>query len=157
MIEAEHLFCDRMLGELEPGLKSEVERVRAEIESGRDMPAYEVVAAERHHLALKIAEETSRVVRGKGVSWDKRIDAVIMHPFYGYVILVAVFMAFFLVIFKIGNPLEGLLFKPFAALSLDLKAAPRLERPLPPGRRARPGHRGRASPSSCRTSSPCSS
>lgn len=121
MIEAEHLFCDRMLGELEPALQAEVERVRGEIESDRNMPAYEVVAAERHHLALKIAEETSRVARGKGVSWDKRIDAVIMHPFYGYVILIAVFMAFFLLIFKIGNPLEGLLLKPFAAISLDLK------------------------------------
>ena len=121
MIEADRLFCDRMLGELEPGLKSEVERVRAEIESGRNMPAYEVVAAERHHLALKIAEESSRVVRGKGITWDKRIDAVIMHPFYGYVILVAVFMAFFVLIFKIGNPLEGLLLKPFAAVSLDLR------------------------------------
>ena len=30
-------------------------------------------------------------------------------------------MAFFFLIFKIGNPLEGLLLKPFAALSLDLK------------------------------------
>ncbi len=121
MIEADRLFCDRMLGEMEPGLKSEVERVRAALESGRDMPAYEVVAAERHHLALKIAEETSRVTRGTGISWDKRIDAVIMHPFYGYVILVAVFMAFFVLIFKIGNPLEGLLLKPFADISVFLK------------------------------------
>lgn len=122
MIEAEHLFCDTMLGELDPELKTNVERVRREIEAARSMPAYEVVAAERHHLALKIAEESSRVERGKGVTWDKRIDAVIMHPFYGYVILVGVFMAFFFVIFKVGNPLEGLLLKPFAALSLTLEA-----------------------------------
>jgi len=121
MIEADRLFCDRMLGELEPELKSEVERVRTALESGRDKPAYEVIAAERHHLALKIAEETSRVTRGKGVSWDKRIDAVIMHRFYGYVILIAVFMAFFVLIFKIGNPLERLLLKPFADISLGLK------------------------------------
>jgi ferrous iron transport protein B len=121
MIEADRLFCDTILGELEPGLKREVERVRGEIEAARSMPAYEVVAAERHHLALKIAEESSRVARGRGVTWDKRIDAVIMHPFYGYVILVGVFMAFFFVIFKVGNPLEGLLLKPFAAISLALK------------------------------------
>ena len=122
MIEADGLFCDTMLGELEPGLKRDVERVREELAEDRRMPAYEAVAAERHHLALKIAEESARVERGKAVTWDKRIDAVIMHPFYGYLILVGVFMAFFLVIFKVGNPLEGLLLKPFADLSLGLRA-----------------------------------
>jgi ferrous iron transport protein B len=117
MIEVDRLFCDRMLGDLEPGLKSDVERERRALEAGRSVPAYEIVAAERHHLALKIAEKSSRVERGRRDSWDKRIDAVIMHPFYGYIILIGVFLAFFFVVFKIGNPLETLLLRPFAALS----------------------------------------
>ena len=120
MIEVDRLFCDRMLGDLEPGLKRDVERERRALEEGRSVPAYEIIAAERHHLALKIAEKSSRVERGRRDSWDKRIDAVIMHPFYGYVILIGVFLAFFFVVFKIGNPLETLLLKPFAALSLML-------------------------------------
>jgi len=40
-----------------------------------------------------------------------------MHPFYGYLILIGVFLGFFFLVFKIGNPLETLLLKPFAALS----------------------------------------
>jgi len=117
MIEVDRLFCDRMLGDLEPDLKSDVERERRALEAGRSVPAYEIVAAERHHLALKIAEKSSRVERGRRDSWDKRIDAVIMHPFYGYLILIGVFLGFFFLVFKIGNPLETLLLKPFAALS----------------------------------------
>ncbi len=120
MIEANRLFCDAMLGELEPGLKAEVDRVRRGIESGRSAPAYEIISAERHHQALKIAEESSRMERGRKVPWDRKVDDVIMHPFYGYFILAAVFMAFFFLIFKIGNPLETFLLKPFTSINHDL-------------------------------------
>ena len=121
LIEAHKLFCDTILGEVEPGLKGEVDRLRSGMESGRSAPAYEVISAERHHMALKIAEETSRVQHGPGLTWEKKIDAVIMHPFYGYVILVAVFVAFFFLIFKVGNPLETLLLRPFADLDALLR------------------------------------
>jgi ferrous iron transport protein B len=120
MIEADRLFCDVMLGELEPGLKAEIDRVRRGMESGRSAPAYEIISAERHHLASKIAEESSRVEHGKKVPWDRKVDGIIMHPFYGYVILASVFMAFFFLIFKIGNPLETMLLKPFISLDQDL-------------------------------------
>jgi ferrous iron transport protein B len=116
LIESENLFCDTMLTELDPPLKKNLERIRKEIEQKRDAPAFEVIAAERHHLALKIFEETSKVQRGKRITWDKKIDDVIMHPFWGYLILIAVFLTFFLIIFKIGNPLEGILLKPLSTL-----------------------------------------
>jgi ferrous iron transport protein B len=126
LIESENLFCDTMLTELDPPLKKNLERIRKEIEQKRDAPAFEVIAAERHHLALKIFEETSKVQRGKQITWDKKIDGVIMHPFWGYLILIAVFLTFFLIIFKIGNPLEAILLNPLNtlrhALSSGLRA-----------------------------------
>ncbi len=115
MIEADKLFCNEILKELDPVLKSHLDRIRGEIESDRNAPAYEVVSAERHHLALKVAEGSSRVFRGKRVSWDKRVDDIIMHPFLGYLILLAVLMAFFFLIFKIGSPLETLLLRPMGS------------------------------------------
>jgi ferrous iron transport protein B len=75
-----------------------------------------VIAAERHHLALKVSEETSRVERGSRLSWDERLDDVLMHPILGYPILAAVFFAFFFLIFVIGNPLESVLLQPFSSL-----------------------------------------
>jgi len=120
MIEASKLFCNEILKEINPRLKRDLDKIRNDIEQKRNAPAYEVIAAERHHLALKIFEETSKVFRGKRVSWDKKIDAVIMRPFLGYPILIAVFLSFFFIIFKIGSPLEEILLRPLNSLRQSL-------------------------------------
>ncbi len=120
LLEAHELFCLDVLAEADPALQRELDLARAAIESKRKAPAYEAIAAERHHLAFKIFEETSRVLRGGRLSWEQRIDDVIMHPILGYPILVAVFLAFFFLIFKIGSPLEGLLLGPLGRLRLVL-------------------------------------
>ncbi|MGB7295745.1 MAG: ferrous iron transport protein B [Candidatus Aminicenantales bacterium] len=116
LLEAHELFCLEILAEAESGLHKELDRAKAAIESKRQAPAYEVIAAERHHLAFKIFEETSRVSRGRQLSWEQRIDDVIMHPILGYPILVVIFLAFFFLIFKIGSPLEGFLLGPLGRL-----------------------------------------
>jgi ferrous iron transport protein B len=116
MIEAERLTVDKMLMEVHPSLRDVLDKVRSELESRHNAPAYEVISAERHHLAMKIFEESSTVKRGKKIDWLERVDDIIMHPLLGYVILLGVFLAFFFVIFKIGNPLEELLLGPLNSL-----------------------------------------
>ena len=111
LIEANRAFCCEVLEELDPILKRDVDLAKKNIEEKRRAPAYEAIAAERHHLALKISEQSSRVERGKHLSWDKRLDDILMHPFLGYPLLAGVFLAFFFLIFKIGNPLEGSLLR----------------------------------------------
>ncbi len=120
LIEAGQQFCGDILEDVDPSLKNVVNQVKGNIEKKRSAPAYEVIAAERHHLALKISEECSRVRRGKHLTWDKRLDGVLMHPVLGYPLLAAVFLAFFFLIFKIGNPLEGALLRPFSSLRRSL-------------------------------------
>ena len=122
LIETGNLACDGLLTDLEPAFKSELDRIRAELERRRGVPAYEVIASERHHLALKISEEASRLRHGPRLTWDKRVDSIIMHPLFGYVFMAAIFMLFFLVIFKVGSPLESLLLKPLGELRLWLGA-----------------------------------
>ncbi|HOW86473.1 MAG TPA: ferrous iron transport protein B [Candidatus Aminicenantes bacterium] len=122
LIEMAGQGCASYLGEVEPEVQAAVERGRETLARRRGAPAYEVIAAERHHQAMKLAEETGKVRHGRRLTRDKRIDAVLMHPFLGYVILAAVFLAFFFVIFRIGSPLETLLLKPFAALRSGLAA-----------------------------------
>ena len=116
MIESSRLLFDKMLQEINLPLKKTLDRVRYDLESRHNAPAYEVVAAERHHLALKIFEECTRVRRGRRLSPLEKVDNIIMHPFLGYFILLAVFLGFFLVIFQIGNPIEELLLKPLTNL-----------------------------------------
>ena len=122
LIETAGHACGRFLDEVEPALRSTVEEVGRSIEARRGVPAYEVISAERHHLAMKLFEETSRVLHGGRLTWDKRVDAVLMHPFFGYVILAAVFLAFFVIIFEVGSPLETLLLDPFVRLKGALAA-----------------------------------
>ena len=116
MIETERLVFNKMLTEINPSLKESLDEIRGELETRHNAPAYEVIAAERHHLAFKIFEESCRVTRRKKISWQKRADDIIMHPLLGYVILLGVFLAFFFVIFKVGNPLEELLLGPLNGL-----------------------------------------
>jgi ferrous iron transport protein B len=116
LIEMASPACGEFLGEVEPDLRRLVEALRAELETARGAPAYEVIAAERHHLAMKLSEEASRVLHGRRLTWDKKVDAVLMHPVLGYFILAAVFVAFFVIIFKVGSPLETLILKPLEAL-----------------------------------------
>jgi ferrous iron transport protein B len=122
LIETAGHACGDFLGDVEPGLKAAVDRARKAIEERRGSPAYEVISAERHHQAMKLAEETSRVLHGKRMTWDKKVDAVLMHPILGYIILAAVFLAFFFIIFEVGNPLETLLLGPFNKLKALLAA-----------------------------------
>jgi ferrous iron transport protein B len=120
LIEANPTFCLEVLAEAEPELKIELDGTRKRIEDRRRAPAYEVIAAERHHLALKLSEESSRVRRGKQRSWERRVDDVIMHPVLGYFILALIFLVFFFLIFKIGGPLESALLGPLTRLRAHL-------------------------------------
>ena len=123
MIEAGKLVFDDILEEINPDLKSSLRSIRADLEKRHDAPAYEVIAAERHHLAFKLSEGSSHVVRGKRQNWMDKVDDVLMHPFLGYIILLVVFFAFFFVIFKVGNPLEELLLNPLDHLREYLSGA----------------------------------
>lgn len=120
LLEANQTFCLEVLGESEPALKNELDQAKKRIEERRRAQVYEVVSAERHHLALKLGEDSSRVRRGKALGWEQRVDSIIMHPFFGYPILVLIFLAFFFLIFKIGGPLEGWLLAPLARLRVLL-------------------------------------
>ena len=54
MIEADKLFFDEVLKDINPPLKKALDRIRYDLETMHNAPAYEVISAERHHLAFKI-------------------------------------------------------------------------------------------------------
>ncbi|MBM3296301.1 MAG: ferrous iron transporter B, partial [Candidatus Aminicenantes bacterium] len=116
MIEAGDLYFNRLLASSYPRLNAVLLRVRRELEEARGKPAYEVVSAERHHLALKIFEDCARVQRERGLTLVERLDGIIMHPVLGYGVLLSVLLGFFFVIFLAGNFLENLLLGPLQAL-----------------------------------------
>ena len=122
-IEIEKKFFMRMLAEISIPFRNTVQRARDKLEERHNAPAYEVIAAERHHLALKIFEITTKVTRGKSRGWQERVDDLIMHPFLGYVVLLGVFIGFFFIIIKVAGPLEELLLGPMSSIREYLSAA----------------------------------
>ncbi len=122
LIETGGEDCGEFLREISPSLRKDLDRIREDLEVRRNAPAYEVIAAERHHLAMKLSEESGHVYRGKRMTWDMKVDAVLMHPFWGYLILIGVLLSFFLIIFKVGAPLEEMLLAPFTRLKDGLSA-----------------------------------
>lgn len=116
LIESGNLFVDRLIGETNLAFKKILDRIREDLELMHNAPAYEVIAAERHHLALKLSEESSLVKRGKRTKGMERLENILMHPFWGYLILLGVFFSFFLVIFEIGSPIEEIFLNPMNSL-----------------------------------------
>ncbi|MGB9835225.1 MAG: ferrous iron transport protein B [Candidatus Saccharicenans sp.] len=119
-IESETLAVDKFFLENNPEFKSKLDRIRQEISALRQSPAYEVVAAERHHLALKIFEDCCRV-RHARVRAVEKLDNLIMHPVFGLFFLVLVLAGMFYLIFKVGSPLETWLLKPWEAIRLAIE------------------------------------
>lgn len=119
-IEAETLTADKFFLENNRAFKGQLDRLRKELSEWREAPAYEVISAERHHLALKIFEECCQV-RHARISWVEKLDNLIMHPILGYFFLLLIFAGMFYLIFKIGSPLETWLLKPFETLRLSLE------------------------------------
>jgi ferrous iron transport protein B len=116
MIEASGLFVDKILKEISLPFKKALDKVRRDLEARHSAPAYEVIAAERHNLAHKIFEKSCRVKRGRQTTFLDKVDGLLMNPILGYLVLIAVFFGFFFIIFKVGNPLEGLLLGPLDKL-----------------------------------------
>ncbi len=112
LLEKGEAFCRDIVHTINPLFDQELTQAKKRIEAKRQAPAYEAIAAERHHLAFKILEQVSRVQRGPQLSWEGRVDAVLMHPLLGYPILAGVFFLFFFLIFKVGGPLEAFLLGP---------------------------------------------
>jgi ferrous iron transport protein B len=121
MLESGGLFCSEFLTKLEPELAARLDEARASLEATRGRPAYEVIAGERHHLAQKTFEETSKVRRMRRPLSD-RLDDVLLHRWLGYPVLAVVLLAIFLVVFKAGGPLETLFLKPFLGLRALLES-----------------------------------
>ena len=96
-----------------------VKRAQQKLESDHGRPANFVIAAERHDLAMSIFEQVTSFQRTKP-TLESRIDTVILHPFWGYLILLTIFYLFFTGVFKTGAYFEGLILGRFQALGTAL-------------------------------------
>ncbi len=75
------------------------------LENAGEQPTLETAAAARREHAKKIFESCTEIGKPE-IGWRDRLDNVLMHPLWGYLLLVLILYAFFNLIFKIGAWLE---------------------------------------------------
>jgi len=102
------------------------EAIVAAIEARRGRSGDSLLAAERHALAMEIAEDVMVVGRPAFTLRD-RIDAVLMHPVLGLVALAAILFGLFQIVFRVGayaeGPILGLFDQASALLATALPAS----------------------------------
>lgn len=76
------------------------------LEQAHGVASDEVISSERHALAMNLFEQASKVIHPPKKDIRIAIDHWVMHKFFGYLILAAVFYGFFNFIFGIGGYIE---------------------------------------------------
>lgn len=92
----------RLTAQLGPELAAAVDQARAEISRRFGQPADVALSSARHAACLTLFERVARVERPRA-DWRDRLDRAVMHPFWGYAILVLVFLGLFRLIFGVGQ------------------------------------------------------
>ncbi|MGE5342814.1 MAG: ferrous iron transport protein B [Candidatus Omnitrophota bacterium] len=90
--------------------------IRNQIQDMHHRDVHETISYERHHLAMKLMEETSRFIDRKTVPFREKLDRYFLHPILGYFPLAVFFFLFFVLIYFSGRLLENLIAAPLDQL-----------------------------------------
>ena len=78
-----------------------------------------VFSQARHALAQNLTDQV--LTRGEErITWQTRADDILLHPFWGYVILLGILWVFFQVVYLVGSAIEGPLISFFDKLIVNL-------------------------------------
>jgi len=73
----------------------------------------------RHERAARLTEEF--VKQGeRRITWRDRLDDILLHPFWGYIAMVAILFLFFQVVYSVGSAIEGPVLVFFNGLTVQL-------------------------------------
>ena len=89
----------------------------------KDLDDGMVIINQRHALCMNIFEFSSTVKKITKTSLESRIDSVLMHPFFGYIAMLAIFAVIFYIVFQGGMPIENLVIGLFSDIDSYLSAA----------------------------------
>jgi len=105
LLEQDPFFSDIIEGE-DSAVHQTVKHYRKELAQAHGRSSDEVIAAERHSLSMSLFEEAVQIDKPVAHLRD-RVDAVLMHPFWGYVFLLSILFLFFNLIFRLGGLAEA--------------------------------------------------
>ena len=79
--------------------------IQSNIEADRGMPSDLVIASERHAISMAWFEETVTVVPAE-IGLAHKMDDLLMHPYFGYLIAAGALYLFFKFVFTFGSALQ---------------------------------------------------
>lgn len=106
-------------GQLDPATADAVEAARTVIELQTRQPADAAISSARHAACLNLFERVARVSKPRA-DWREQIDRLLMHPVWGYGLLVVIFLGFFRAVFDLGKLGEGNILAAFESLISNL-------------------------------------
>ena len=112
-----------------PGFSGFVASIRRRLAVLHNGPEESVFRSPRHAVAMDLFEAVARVTARRRRPLGDRIDAIVMHPFWGLLVALAAFASLFGVSFLGGGAIGHLIDGPLQALSDAL--APRAAASLP--------------------------
>jgi ferrous iron transport protein B len=104
--------------EILSGIKDYRDDIEKEISELHGMDMFETVSYERHHLAMKLSEECSVLRPRSKRLLSEKLDDILLHKIFGYMLLPVFFFVYFFLIYITGSGLSSLLDKPLSSLSV---------------------------------------
>lgn len=98
--------------------------IRIEISESHNTDIFEIFSYERHHFAMKTAELVSIFTKKNQSTLTDKLDSFLLHPVYGYIVLIIFHVIIFVTIFFVGGFLSELVspvFEMFTDLYKPLK------------------------------------
>ena len=100
-------------------LKKDVETYIQQVTEQQGKTPGWVFSEERHVLAQDLTRQV--MTRGEErITWQTRADDILLHPFWGYLILLGILWAFFQAVYLTGSAIEGPLISLFDGLIANL-------------------------------------
>jgi ferrous iron transport protein B len=96
---------DHFMKMLPASMTAVLEAHRQKLEESHGRPAEEVIEAERHALSMHLFEQVS-TISTPPTDIREKIDALLTHRFWGYLILFSSLALFFLVVYGVGSLIE---------------------------------------------------
>jgi ferrous iron transport protein B len=107
------------VAQLHPAIAEAAESAQREVARHLGQPADVVISSARHSACLNLFERVARVARPR-TDWREQVDRLLMHPVWGYVFLVLIFLSFFRLVFDLGKPGETYILAAFDGLIAHL-------------------------------------
>lgn len=121
ILEEDPFFTD-LIRTLPEDIQEEIRQLKDKIETQHGLSSAELINQGRHAKALSIFEKVISFTRSKP-DWRDKADNILLHNFWGYVILFAILFSMFYIIFHIGKILEELLLTNYDALRASMESA----------------------------------